>query len=209
MEYNKLLEKYQNDYYQIYSSTDKKSPNFENKELAELYLQKYYLNEKEYNDCWNSIQQSVFIVNHEFPQMIFNKNFKIVASIGGILFDKKDFEKLQECIKKLGDRYIIIIQKSYEENSQEAIFRMKFPIEISWEEMMSGSYISTVLFEMFGNEYYMFSESGSWGRYSANEYELPLDILGYKSNISNVFDGYSNSDDVITVLPNDYKNMLK
>jgi hypothetical protein len=36
-------------------------------------------------------------------------------------------------------------------------------------------------------EYFVFGETGNWGRYVANDYESPLDILGFKREVANIF----------------------
>ena len=36
------------------------------------------------------------------------------------------------------------------------------------------------MLEMIHNEYFVFSESGLWGKYSANEYKNPVDVIGFK-----------------------------
>lgn len=64
---------------------------------------------------------------------------------------------------------------------------MSFPSDITWKEIMSGNFIATVLFDMCANEYFVFSESGKWGKYSANDYESPLDIIGFKSKYEHIF----------------------
>ena len=64
---------------------------------------------------------------------------------------------------------------------------MKYPAGISWDELTSGNFVSSVMIEMPHNEYFLFSESASWGRYAANDYENPLDVTGFKREHAAVF----------------------
>ena len=66
-------------------------------------------------------------------------------------------------------------------------FKMKYPVDTPWDELMSGNFISTVLFEMFHDEYFVFSESGMWGMYCANDYDSPLNIIGFKPDYADIF----------------------
>lgn len=69
----------------------------------------------------------------------------------------------------------------------EPMFRMKFPVNITWEELTSGNYISAVLLEMSYNEYFVFGNSGSYGKYSANDYEHPMDMNSLEDKL--IFNG--------------------
>lgn len=64
---------------------------------------------------------------------------------------------------------------------------MSYPSDITWEKLTSGNFISTSLLEMSYNEYFVFSESGNWEKYSANDYEQPLDIIGFKPEYASIF----------------------
>ena len=94
------------------------------------------------------------------------------------------------------------------------MFKMKFPVNTSWEELISGNYISAVILEMSYNEYFVFGASGMWGKYSANDYKYPLDIIGFKSEFEAVFKHQlkqqkEEQDEILEWLPLEYKELIK
>ena len=80
-----------------------------------------------------------------------------------------------------------MIENTFGGRVKEPIFRMKFPMDICWDELTSGNFASAILLEMPHKEYFVFGESGSWGKYVANDYEFPLDVLGFRREIANIF----------------------
>lgn len=44
--------------------------------------------------------------------------------------------------KALNEKYIVVIENSFDGKLREVPFRMKFPIDIRWEEMIDGNFIS-------------------------------------------------------------------
>lgn len=156
--------------------------------VARKYLKKYHLSEEEYMRVWKPIQDLIFVnQNKGLPSMVFRSSFSLSAIYGGVLFVESDFERLRSSLRLLGDQHIIIIQNDFGGDLKFTPLRMKYPSDITWEELMSGNFISVALFEMFANEYFVFSESGKWGKYSANDYEQPLDIIGFKPDYEPVF----------------------
>lgn len=155
--------------------------------LAESYLKKYWLSEQEYLTIWKPIQDKVFIQGRRFPDLLYYPEFEMIFSRGGCLFIEEDFNQLKKTMEEMGDKYFIVVQSTQEFTEGEPMFKMKFPVEITWNEMISGNYISAVLLEMSYNEYFVFSDSGSWGRYSANDFDYPLDVIGCKPELHKVF----------------------
>lgn len=187
IEYSKNLEEYLTHWH---SSFTKLIPKKEwgNKELAEKYLEKYWLHEHEYHQVWKPIQHSIFQNKKIYlPANIFQKEFTAMGMRGGCLFDKNDFEALQKIILAIGDKNIIIIQNDFEGAVETPLFKMKYPAHITWEEFISGNYISAILVESWVNEYFIFSESGTWGKYSASDYIIALDIIGCNPKLSSTF----------------------
>ncbi|AEW03410.1 hypothetical protein A4D02_35990 [Niastella koreensis] len=186
IEYSKHIDEYSN---YPHASFSKLVP-FEqwgNKQLAEKYLQKYWLTAHDYLSVWKPIQDKIFIEGKRLPDLIYHTEFDIIALRGGCLFLEEDFMQLQKAMQEAGEEYFVIIQHSQAFTEGEPMFRMKFPVNITWQELTSGNYISAVLFEMSYNEYLVFSESGNWGKYSANDYDHPLDIIGFKPELASIF----------------------
>jgi len=212
-EYSRHVEEYLNYWLADYSKLIPQNQ-WENKELAEEYLQKYWLLEQEYLSVWKPIQDKIFIQRKCLPDLIFHPEFEMTALRGGCLFLEEDFSQLQKAMREIGEEYFVIIQHSQEFMEGEPMFRMKFPVNITWKELISGNYISAVLFEMSYNEYFVFSESGNWGKYSANDYEYPLDIIGFKPELASVFREHfkqskEEREEIREWLPQKYKKLIK
>ena len=146
--------------------------------------------------------------------MIFREEFFLFPFRGGILFERTEYEELQKFMLEIEDKYLIIIQNDFGGLEKKTVLRMKYPSTITWEELMSGNFISTVLVEMFANEYFVFSESGLWGKYSANDYDYPLDIVGTKLSVKKQFlkNRKLDKEDMIELyswLPNEYKEKMR
>lgn len=212
-EYTEHIDKYVDYAYSSFSRTTPKEK-WGDRVLAKKYLQKYWLVEQEYVRDWKPIEDKIFIPKRRYPNLIYHSSFVMTALIGGCLFVEEDFSLLQKVMIELGNTYFVVIQHSQGFTTGEPMFRIKYPVNITWEELMSGNYISSVLFEMPYNEYCVFSESGNWGKYAANDYIHPLDILGYKPELAPIFEKHFKLPDeeratVKEWLPEVYKPLLK
>ncbi len=154
---------------------------------AEEFLAKYWLSGQEYQLIWKPIQDSIFINQAELPNLLFVENFEVLILKGGCLFIEEEFIRLQSILQHIGEKYFVVIQNKQDFTLGEPVFRMKFPATISWDELISGNYISAVLLEMNYNEYFIFGLSGNWAKYSATEYIFPLDIYGFKHEYASIF----------------------
>ncbi|MGP1501429.1 MAG: hypothetical protein ACTTJM_06545 [Bergeyella cardium] len=209
-----LLNEYRQEKYSLYNQYYSMK-DWGNVMDAESYLKKYYLDEQEYLQKWKNIQDTIFINQRKgFPKMIFREEFFLFPFRGGILFERTEYEELQKFMLEIEDKYLIIIQNDFGGLEKKTVLRMKYPSTITWEELMSGNFISTVLVEMFANEYFVFSESGLWGKYSANDYDYPLDIVGTKLSVKKQFlkNRKLDKEDMIELyswLPNEYKEKMR
>ncbi len=185
-----------------------------NKGLAERYLHKYWLAEQEYQEKWKLIQDKIFVQDDGMPDLVYRPEFEMIALRGGCLFAEEDFNQLQKAMQEVGDNHFVIIQLPQKFTEGEPMFKMKFPVNITWDELKSGNYISAVLLEMSYNEYFVFSESGNWGKYSANDFEQPLDIIGFKPDLECVFreqfkQSLEEREEIKEWLPPKYKEIVK
>jgi len=213
MEYNRHIEEYLVHNHSSFTNLIPKGE-WGNKCKAEEYLQKYWLPKQEFEKGWKPIQDKIFIQNQSLPELIYSSEYELIALRGGCLFVEEDFRQLQKVMQEMGDSHFVIIQHSQEFTAGEPMFRMKFPVNITWDELTSGNYISAILLEMSYNEYYVFSESGNWGKYSANDYENPLDMMGFKPEYEQIFRKYFNLpteewDEIKEWLPPKYKELVK
>jgi hypothetical protein len=151
-----------------------------NKELAEEYLERYWLSETEYQSTWRPIQRQIFVDSEKgLPDLVFVEGFEILAFRGGCLFDQEDFERFQRCFSAIGENHFVIIENTFGNREPKPTFRMKYPTGTEWKELVSGNFASSILFEMPHKEYFIFGNSGGWGKYAANDYKDPLDIVGF------------------------------
>lgn len=213
IEYIRHIEEYLN-YWQADFSKLIPSDQWGDKKLAEEYLQKYWLPEQEYLSIWKPIQDKIFIQGKSLPDLVYRPEFEMIALRGGCLFLEEDFKQLQKAMQEVGEEYFVIVQHSQEFMEGEPMFRMKFPVNITWEEITSGNYISAVLFEMSYNEYFVFGKSGNYGKYSANDYEYPLDIIGFKPELAPIFQKHfkqskEEQEEIWEWLPQKYKELIK
>jgi hypothetical protein len=187
-EYKEIVDRYSLDGYHLYS---KKITRAEWGDISagKKFLEKYWLPLSEYNEKGKLIQANIFINQVEgIPELSFSKEYKILALGGGCLFTKKDFTSLQECILEIGEKNFFIIENDFGGMLGEPPFRMKFPANISWEEFFSGNFVSSTIIESIHKEFFVFGESALWGKYSAADYEYPLDILGFKPEYRTIFE---------------------
>jgi len=119
--------------------------------------------------------------------MVFTSGYELHVSIGGCLFVQEEFERLQQCTQIIAEKSLFVIENTFGGRVKEPIFRMKFPTDIWRGELTSGNFASAILLEMPHKEYFVFGESGSWGRYVANDYEFPLDVLGFRRESASIF----------------------
>ena len=64
------------------------------------------------------------------------------------------------------------------------------------------------------NEYFVFGMSGNYGKYSANDYEYSLEIIGFKPELAHIFQGHfrqskEEQEEIREWLPQKYKGLIK
>jgi hypothetical protein len=161
---------------------------------AEQYLENYWLDKKELTEVWLDIKNRIF--NKDFlrlPDRVMNENYDVIILKGGTVLYKKEFELLQTCMKNVGEKYFIILE-DYDENKPPHTngppFRFKYPVDITWAEMISQGDPSLPAYHVFltpERNYFVFGDSGTWGKYAASDYELPLNIIGFDKRYSSMF----------------------
>ena len=211
-EYIRHLEVYGVEYYYSSFSSMLSLEKWGNRESAEAYLEKYWLQEEEYLRIWKPIQNKIF-QDVRFPDMVFRQGFNLIALRGSCLFVEEDFLMLQKSLLQLGEEHFVVIQHSDEFTDGEPMFRMKFPVNITWAELNSGNYISAVLIGMVYNTYYIFGIKGNWGKYVDNDDFPPLDIIGFKMETAAVFKKYhkrpkEEEDEINGWVPEIYRNLI-
>lgn len=161
-----------------------------NTEEAEVYLQKYWLDSNDFNQLWFPIMDRVFATEAvELPDMMFETGFQLIPQVGGAVFVEEEFELLKASMRHTKDKFFVVIENTPKSISppEDPPFRMRYPTDITWAELMSGNYISSMIFEATMKSYFVFGDSGLWGKYAATDYYLPLDITGFKPEYAQVF----------------------
>lgn len=162
----------------------------ETREQTASYFEKYWLGKSEYLQKWLPIQKTIYDVSGDrFPDVRFQVGFEVIALRGGLIFTEEDFSLLQTCIKETGDKYFAVVEHVDEANPRhgEPPLRFRFPSSITWDELLSGGYVSMELFQVAVKEYFVFGDTGTWGKYVANDYIYPLDLVGFQEGISKLF----------------------
>lgn len=200
--------------------------------LSELYLKKYWLGDEEWANYWKRLKDKIF--QPEFiglPEIIFKEKFVLIAMKGGVIFTESDFNILRQCMLDIGDEWFVIIENKdmqpiIKGDDGKAIvqplLRFKFPVKISWSELLSGGLISMEIFQTSYKEFFVFGSSAKWGKYAANEYwdtsvnptGTPLDIIGFESELMPVFQKHfkqirKEQEAISDWLPKEYKKLIE
>ncbi len=194
--------------YDIATNRYLNSVDWGDKRLVKNYMRKYWLTDSSYQNNWKFLHESIFSLSKKLPDMIFKKDFEFISLCGGGTFLQKDFGQLMSCLKKLGERNFLVIQDTSEMPSfyrrrndtwfqipAKYALKMKYPVNISWDELMSGHFISAILFEFYPAHHYVFGDSGQWGMYAAHEYinieidpaGTPIRIIGFNPKYRKIF----------------------
>lgn len=164
----------------------------DNIKLTQAYISKYWLQKQEYLSKWKLVQNTIFQFDKRLPNMIIKPEFELLVRQGGLLFVPEEFELLKECIKASNDSSIILIEDYDELNpphNSGPLLRFKYPVELSWDEINLGisEGISYELYHSPIRNFFVFGDSGMWGKYAANDFDYPVDIYCFKKEIETVF----------------------
>jgi hypothetical protein len=182
----KIIKKYSTPFWSIYNGIRNEKQLLSDQSFE--FLSKYWLSENEYISKWKIIQDEIFInQNNGLPKFIFNASFDLTTIMGGAIFDKSDFDSLIKCLESTEDKYFVIIENQFGVESETPPIKLKFPVDLSWKDFENGCLISNILCKAPIYDYFVFGDSGLWGKYIANEFEASLDFIGFKREFSEVF----------------------
>jgi hypothetical protein len=162
----------------------------ETRKQTETYFEKYWLSRSEYTQIWLPIQRGIYdVLGSRFPDVRFRTGFEFIALRGGLVFTEEDLSLLKECMNETSDSYFVVVEHVDEDNPHhgEPPLRFRYPSHVSWDELMAGGYVSQELFHTSVKEYFVFGDTGAWGKYVANDYIYPLDIIGFQKRYSTLF----------------------
>jgi len=168
-----------------------------NVSAAEEYLKRYGLSSTSYQGEWQVLHGIIFDLSKQLPDMIFKKDFEFISLLGGAVFEHKDFEQLKSCLQQIGEKNLLVVQDTsgMSPDQKQYALKMKYPLNIGWDELMGGNFISTALFKASEGDYYIFGDSGDWGMYVATEYidksvdpaGTPIRIIGFNPKYRTAF----------------------
>ena len=179
------------------------------KELSKAYLEKCWLSDEELKNKWQPIKDNIFNKDfvllpdkndHEFRDQVFSEGFILRPVLGGGLFDADHLEALKKCMQVTGDKYFAVIEdlrKEKEPRYSESglkIPRLKFryPVSINFPQLTFGNgAVEGITNELFSpvRNYYVFGDSGKWGKYTANDADeaMGVDIMGFTPEYLDLF----------------------
>lgn len=140
---------------------------------AIVFLNQYAMNKFVYKDVCTPVMQKIFKVS---PSEIFDirvmpmtemieDGFDYFSYHSSPLLWKESYELIQKVCAEYGDKYIFIVEEEECESSPDSAFKLRIPVCKSWEELSNGGYISDVLFNRPNCNYYVFGDSGMWGKW--------------------------------------------
>ncbi len=184
------------------------------------FLNSYGMSDSEYrNTCFPIMERifkfnprEIFDLRRESVSNLFCGSFNFFAYHSSPLFWKRTYEMIQNICKECKDCYIYIIEAECCEEDTDIAFKIKIPACFSWEKISCGGYITDVLFNMFQKNYFVFGDSGKWGRWCDYDNDIiDYEIFGFKllnKSISDYKDFYSISYDEFreyNYIPNNLK----
>lgn len=194
------------------------------RKLSIRYLKKNWLHITLLNNYWLPIKNSIFKPgSKDLPEQMFNEDFELIAQKAGILFTKEEYSSLQKCMKIAGDQHFVIIENRTKKNTITDYhpLRFVFSIDTTWEELNNDddhSYNDISSYDLILNpqkHFFVFGDSGKWGKYTANDYnDTPLDIIGFKPGLAPVFreqfkQTKDEREEIRNWLPQEYKKLIK
>lgn len=189
MDLDKCLNKYSDEYYSSMFGMHKNVNEFERLVQAKAFLSKYSMSDDEYtkecvpvmHEIFTYSAKSKFDIRKTPVTDLFPDNFSCISYQSSPLFWKESFELVQAICKGFKEKHIFIVEEEQCEEVPEIAFKIKIPIDISWESISNGGFITDVLFNMFNNNYYVFGDSGCWGRWSDYDNDfMDYEVFGYK-----------------------------
>ena len=190
---------------------------------SQRFLEKFWLSDEEITNDWEAVKNTVFTKSFKrLPDVLFNEGFEMIAQRGGTLFIEDEYSLLQECMKVAGDNFFVLIENRFireKTDNDLPYLQFKFPVCTSWEELNNGDEnypdIAYDLLWIMNKEFFVFGDSGKWGKYAACDYyDTPLDIIGFKSELVTIFQEHFKQpkkewEKIRTWLPHEYKKFIK
>ena len=189
------LRKYSDDYYIQMFGSHTQMRFEESYNNAHAFLRHFAIEENDFKRNCLPILQQIFLLplNEAFDIysmdlcQVFQHNYNMKVHILSPIFTSETYPMIQGISKAYGEKYFYVIEKEYPDEDTDTAFKLRFPTDISWRELLNGGFISEILFNMPYNQYYVFGESCNWGIWC--DFENPwidYQVFGSKSDIAEV-----------------------
>lgn len=181
------------DFADYYRSTGLTREDWLDNKRSALFLEKYSFINKPLPPEWNLSKERVFNLpfkkeDYIYPTDVYKEDFVSSCKKSGGLFDKTGYEALQRSLINLGENQLFI-EKEYEIYDPRPIY-LSLPVRLSWEELISGGFIVSFLFDFPHGFFFLFSPSAKWGLFVANDAKCDVEILGVNNNSLQCFSPY-------------------
>lgn len=137
---------------------------------------------------------------------MFPNDFRTIIRVGGsAIYSEEYYKCLQLCMEAAGDQYFVVVEDHADEHDRSSVyttcpdewqaFHFKYPVTVSYQQIMSGKYLSEEVMLMGSRDYFLYGDSGKWGIYAGDDVLYSLHIVGFQSNLSDVFTRHISSDE--------------
>jgi hypothetical protein len=176
-EFEHLLDKYQTEGWRLWSQRFTAS-DWGDIRAARLFLERYWLASIDFPD-WQRRAEDIFgpsVLSAADPT--FRSDLVLRPMLGVVVLIERDWEALRRVGKAAGDSCIVLIGQAGSAEPDDPEIRLRFPIDATWADLMSGNFVSSIVFEMPYKEYLVLGDSARWGMFSASEHEFPFNVIG-------------------------------
>lgn len=184
MNITQVIKKYAISYY----TNSGTNPSVDDIDKAYAYLRKYAIDEDEY--CCQTLQlfrkvfRNMLDANYNISSIdiasVFRSGFQSEVHVASPIFSKETYLLFQEMCSAYGDRMFYILEDELCEEDTAMVVKLKFPVSTTWNEIMSGEFLSNAILRTACRNYYMFGDSGKWGRWCDYDNNwLDYEIMGY------------------------------
>src|SRR5690554_3572595 len=81
---------------------------------SQRFLEKFWLSDKEISNDWEAVKNTIFSKDFKrLPDILYDKDFEMIAQRGGTLFIENEYLLLQECMKIAGDNFFVLIENRF------------------------------------------------------------------------------------------------
>ena len=188
---------------------------------VEDYLATYWLDMQELNQVWIPIRNKVFPGGClSFPDNMFPNDFNTMLRVGGSAIHSEEYLKcLQQCMEAAGDHFFVVIEDHIQKGDKSSVlvgsdrtpwpaFRFKYPVSVSFKQIMNGEYLSEEVLRMGDRDYFIFGDTGSWGIYAGDDVLWSLHIIGCQKGLSDTFNRNFPAGKLEKQIPGSLKNVM-